>query len=147
MFALLLLGTWFREAATTTQSVVRIITAAGSTAARASITYEATGARVVSFRAWLLAPAESTDRVVNQGELRSSLRQRTISVPAPPEPSSPGLSSSFSPMACPLRAAASPYRAPLFGPSARIFLIFSLSLGAKPGPPVIFQRIPPPRPA
>jgi len=78
---------------TTTRSVVRILTAEGSTAARAGITYDATGARVVSFRAWLLsssgelqeiAPSDFKDRALNQGEIHSSLRQRTISVPAPP---------------------------------------------------------------
>ncbi|MCX6603447.1 MAG: DUF3857 domain-containing protein [Acidobacteria bacterium] len=76
---------------TTTRSVIRILTAAGSTAARGGIVYDATGGRVVSFRAWLVAPsgelrefgpAEFTDRAVNQGELHTSLRQRTIAVSA-----------------------------------------------------------------
>ncbi len=121
MLAMLLLATWFQAVAavpspvgpsahvllreesvaaeasgrqtTTTRSVVRILTPEGSGAARAGISYDASGGRVVSFRAWLLTPAgdvhefaptDFTDRVVNQGELHSSLRQRTISVPAPP---------------------------------------------------------------
>ncbi len=78
---------------TTTRSVIRVLTAEGSAFARAGITYDATCAHVASFRAWLLspsgelhefAPTEFMDRVVNQGELYSSLRQRTISVEAEP---------------------------------------------------------------
>ena len=78
---------------TTTRAVIRILTAEGSTAARGGVVYDATSAQVVSFRAWLLSPsgdlyefssAEFKDRAVNQGELHSSLRQRTISVAAEP---------------------------------------------------------------
>jgi len=78
---------------TTTRSVIRILTAEGSKMARAGITYDAANAQVVSYRAWLLSPtgdlyefspSEFTDRVVNQGELHSSLRQRTVATQAEP---------------------------------------------------------------
>ena len=121
MIALFLFATWFQEIAiapspvgsrahvllreesvvaeasgrqtTTTRSVIRILTDEGSTAARAGVTYDASGGRVVSFRAWLFTPSgklhefattDFADRAVNQSELHSSLRQRTISVSAPP---------------------------------------------------------------